>query len=553
MLDMIFEVGFNYCCRNFFGGNASSDNLSLKITANLLNELTSVTENCTLEFSGNWAKTLSFVQPGMDMKISATLPSDVSSWNECVVIQNLSCPEPVETRYVISKISIVETATDRYMEFDKSQRIVDCKINGSKKSTSDTAAFPNHWIAHKRSMVEKSPDVYRPLTSITQDVPVINVVVAFLSNSPPGPYKFSHPTDPYVRTHIHVCDLSFRNLKLAAIRAANDDMKDVPAFHLHLQIDRDVSTSALPFLTVGDVLSVHTVKPIFAQKQAWNLLHKQKKFGETKVKVWPIESDRSYDVEGASLGDTQMPPKVAQLRSWVKNRLVKDSLIGSNHVGKLADRDMWIGGHDVVCEIIRVNTYTNSVFVSDYSLVDGDTEVEVRIRTSQQRIGETMEFLFTHLEKILDDKQECFVLLRNVRSTTDRSVFCSLEHVTRVPKLCRDVQELLKRKQGLGDDVPVLPTIPDPTQKGLGMDEMIPKEWKDKVENRQPANLKESDGCVDSSSQIQFEFVEESQVSEEESVDNDTQYSDEASQLYPRRLKFDSQALRDAKKQKIRE
>ena len=550
MLDMIFEVGFNYCCRNFFGVNAAPDNLSLKLSANLLNELTNVTENCILEFSGNWAKILCFVQPGMDIKISAELPTDSSSWNECVVIQNLSCPEPVETRYVITQVSVIDTSTRRYIAFDKNQRIVECKIDG-RKSSSDMSVFPNHWISHKRSFVDKNPSAFRPLTSITQDVPVINVVVAFLANSPPGPYKFSHPTDPYVRTHVHVCDMSFRNLKLAAIRAANEDMKDVPAFHLHLQIDKDVATSALPWLTVGDVLMVYTVKPIFAQKQAWNLLHKQKKFGETRVKIYGIEDERKTDVEGNPVDGTSA--EVVELQSWVKNRLVKDTLVGSNHGGKLGEREIWIGGHDIVCEVVRVNNYTSSIFVTDYSLVDGETEVEVRIRTSQQRIGETLDYLFTHLEKIVGE-EDCYVLLRNVRTTTDKSVFCSLEHVTRVPKFCRDVQELLKRKEGLGDDLPVLPTIPEPTQKGLGMEDMIPKQWKETVGKKPTPKKDTGDGCVDSSSQIQFEFVdEESQSSDQENFHGETQLSDEASQLYPRQLKFDTNNMREGKRQKIRE
>ena len=551
MLEMIFEVGFNYCCRNFFGGNVTSDNLALKLSANLLNELTNVTENCILEFSGNWAKTLSFVQPGMDMKVSATLPTDSSSWNECVVIQNLSCPEPVETRYVISKISVIETVSRRYMEFDKNHRIVECKIDGQKTS-SDMSVFPNHWMSHKRSMVDKNLNAFRPLTSITQDVPVINVVVAFLANSPPGPYRFTHPTDPYVRAHVHVCDLSFRNLKLAAIRASNEDMKDVPAFHLHLQIDKDVVTSALPWLTVGDVMMVQTVKPIFAQKQAWNLLHKQKKFGETKIKIWKIESPHLVvDVEGNET-DGQCPPsEVTELQSWIKNRLIKDTLVGNNHGGKLGEREIWIGGHDVVCKITRVNNYTSSIFVTDYTLVDGEEEVEVRIRTSQQRIGETLEYLFTHLEGLIGT-EDCYVLLRNVRTTTEKSVFCSLEHVTRVPEFCRDVQDLLKRKDGLGDDVPVLPTIADPTQTGLGMEEMIPKEWKEAVKRGQERTKGTQDGCVDSSSQIQFEFVDaDTPSSDQENFGGDTQLSDEASQLFPRQLKFDTNTLRDSKRRKI--
>lgn len=549
MLEIIFEVGFNYCCRNFFGNNVSPDNLSLKLSANLLNELTDVTENCTLEFSGNWAKILSFVQPGMDIKLCAALPTDSSSWNECVVIQNLSCPEPVETRYDIIKISVIETLTRRYIEFDKNHRIIDCKIEGAKPS-SDMSGFPNFWMSHKRSMVEKSPNAFRPLTSITQDVPVINVIVAFLANSPPGPYKFSHPTDPYVRTHVHVCDMSFRNLKLSAIRAANEDMKNVPSFHLHLQIDRDVVTSALPWLTIGDVLMVHTVKPIFAQKQAWNLLHKQKKFGETKIVIWKNDAQTSVDVEGNKL-DVKMPKQVGELQAWIKNRLIKDSLIGSNHGGKFGEREIWIGGHDIVCEVVRVNTYTSSIFVTDYSLVGGEEEVEVRIRTSQQRIGETLEYIFTHLEGIVGE-DKCFVLLRNVRTCTDKSVFCSLEHVTRVPAYCWDVAELLKRKDGLGDDVAVLPTIPEPTQKGIGMDDMIPKEWKEVVRSKSMSPKLDVDkGCVDSSSQIQFEFVDETQVSEQENYYGDTQFSNEPSQLFPRQLNFDANLGRETKKQKV--
>ena len=547
MLEIIFEVGFNYCCRNFFGNNVSTDSLSLKLSANLLNELTDVTENCTLEFSGNWAKVLSFVQPGMDMKICASLPTDASTWNDCVVIQNMSCPEPVETRYDICKISVVETLTRRFIEFDKDHRIICCKIEGHK-ALSDMSGFPNFWMSHKRFMVEKSPKAFRPLTSITQDVAVINVIVAFLANSAPGPYKFSHPTDPYVRSHVHVCDMGFRNLKLSAIRAANEDMKNVPSFHLHLQIDRDVATSALPWLTVGDVLMVHTVKPIFAQKQAWNLLHKQKKFGETKIIVWKHDSGQGTDLEGNKV-EVKMPGEVAELQAWIKNRLVKDSLIGPNHGGKFGERGIWIGGHDIVCEIVRVNNYTSSIFVTDYSLVGGEDEVEVRIRTSQQRIGETLEYLFTHLEAIVNDSgdEKCFVLLRNVRTCTDKSVFCSLEHITRVPAYCRDVSELLKRKEG-GEDVGVLPTIPDPTQKGLGMDDMIPKEWKEVVRRKSTSQV---DGCVESSSQIQFEFVDETQVSDRENFNGDTQ-NDAASQLFPRQLNFDANMMvRESKKQKV--
>jgi len=595
MIEMIFEIGFNYCCRNFFGNTTANgtDNLNIKFSANLLNETTNVTENCVVEYSGEWAKILSFIVPGMDMKIVAKFPNDSSEWNNCVVVKNLSCPEPVEVRYEVDTVSIVEevgtlqtgrtASSRRLIVFDKNRKITTCKLIGGSTSGTGGAAtcgFPNYWMSSKRHIVDRDLNAFRPLTTITQDVPVINVIVGFISNSPPGAYKFSHPTDPYVRTHVHVSDMSYRNLKLSAIRTANDDMRDVPAFHLHLQIDKaDVNTSALPWLTVGDVLMVHTVKPVFAQKQAWNLLWKQKKFGQSNVKIWRIDSVQqdsgvAYDLEGNIVErGSAPPPAVVELQSWFRHRLTRDSLISANHQGNFAHRDIWIAGCDIVCEIKKVNRYTCSLFVSDGSR---DEIVEVRVRTSQQRINESMEYLFSRLEQFeaVDEghdfaptatqtvtrRESVYVLLRNVRTANDGSVFCSLEHVTRVPEFCFDVQQLHQRQQSL--TMTTKSQITDTNTsvvdgQGFGFSEMIPNVWQ---EPPKPAAVEKtsSAGCVDASSQIQFEYVEDTQYtddggaenSENSPLPNDTQCSEEMSQLYPRKLKFDA---RDVKKQRMGE
>ena len=543
-IEMIFEIGFNYCCRNFFSSSASVENLNLKLSANLLNEVTRITENCLVELSGDWARVLSFVEPGMDMKILAT-PASGGSWNECVMVRNLTCPDPVDSRFLLEQVSVVETHADkpnRFIAFGRDRRILECKVKGEGGKL---VQFPHHWMLAKRSMVDRTPGVFRALTTLTPDVAVVNVLVAFVANSAPGPYKFEHPTSMYVRTHVHVCDLSFRNLKLASIRTANDDSRDVPAFHLHLEIDKNVPTSALPWLTVGDVLAVETVKPIFAQKQAWNLLHKQKGFGETKVKIYPIDDRRKViDIEGNPV--SVLPdPRVQELRSWMKERLKRDSLVGTNQTGKLSGRQLWMNGRDAVVQVERINRHTNSIFVTDFSVTD---EVEVRVRSTQSNFAASLNYLFTHLEAGSGTQ---YLLLRNARvNTSDNTLLCSLEHVTNVPDFCFDVQELQRRKASQGspeEEAAVSQSVEDLLPESHM--QSGPSQWL----KADPVPVGEGSGCVDASSQVTFEFVEDDSDTASENVDQsvvDTQRSETTSQLIPQRLKFD-QSQRESKKPRV--
>ena len=565
-VEMIFEIGFNYCCRNYLSNSSFSvENLNLKLSANLLNEITNITEHCLIEFSGEWARTMSFVEPNMDMKIVGELPdsNNSSNWSDCVIIQNLSGPEPIETRYVISKVTVVETNPEgstklnRLIEFGKNRDVTNCRVVGGRPVASNMGVFPNYWRSRTRMYVDKTLGAYRPLTTITADVPVINVIVAFLANSPPGPYKFDHPTDPYVRTNIHVCDLSYRNLKLSAIRTGGDDFREVPAFHLHVQIDLDVETAALPWFCVGDVLQVHTVKPMFVQKQAWNLMHKQKRFGDTKVNVFSIEDGSVRDVQGAPVAGVTEPPQVAELRAWMKDRLSKDSIVGGTHEGKLANRDMWMNGRDSVARVERVNRYSNSVYVTDFSCED---LVEVKIRSSQQKFAESLNYLFTKLEEEEQRSGEggVYVLMRNLRcNTTDKTLYCSVEHVTKVPVFCFDVQELIRRKERLEagasqeevkTQTATQDSVPPATLNGpsFGFDQMIPTQWKESFNlgDKRPVACTQSaeSGCVDSSSQVTFEFVDDDEADAGEDRENvASQATDNLSQVIPTKLAFDTQ------------
>ena len=520
-VEMIFEIGFNYCCRNFFstpGGHASisAENLNIKFSANLLNEVTSITENCTLEFFGDWARVLSFIEPDMDMQIVGEIPSCCTpAWNDCVVIKNLACPEPVETRYLISGIVVVETPQDsqekscRYIQFDKDRKITECKLVGAKSShSSPSTIIPNYWMGHKRRLVDKTPNSFRPLTTITSDVAVINVVAAFIANSAPGPYKFSHPSAPYVRTHVQVCDLSYRNLRLGAIRTGGDDSRDVPSFHLHLEIDDDVSTTALPWLCVGDVLEVYTVKPVFAHKQTWNLLHKQKKFGDTKIYVHSILDGSVKDLRGTRLVMPEKSPKreIQTLQEWMRERLLKDSLVGSSLRGILSGRDLWFSGRDLVARVEKINRFTNSIFITDFSTPE---DVEVLVRSSQQNFTDALNYIFTKLE----NHKNAFVLFRNLRinSNDNNSLYCSVEHVTRVPDFCFDVQHLIKRQNETPKNEENKSPLKTGNQKSLSFSQMIPSQWKENLKLNGSPNMDDltQTGCVDANSQVQFEFVDD--------------------------------------------
>lgn len=529
-IEMIFEIGFNHCCRNLISNQAAADdNLTIKISCNLLNEITGLTENCLLEFFGSWARVLSFLGPGMDVKIVCQLPmeGDKTSWNDSVMVTNLSGPERIETRYTISKIIVVEThenRPNRYIEFDRKGKIVECKVKGGQME------FPNYWMDHKRRYVDKNNLAFRPLTTITADVPVINVAVAFVSNSPPGPYKFSHPTAPYVRTHVQVCDFSFKKLKLAAIRGGSDD---VPSYHLHLQIDEPVEPCALPWLCVGDVMQVNTVKPIFGQRQTWNLLHKQKNYGETKIKIWPIESsdERVVDIRGVRITDDQPVPKeIQELRDWVRERLLKDTLLSDMHKGRLAGRHEWFSGRDLVARVERINRHTSSLFVTDFSIQDEDP-VEVRVRSSQQNFASALEYLFEHVDKHNPAFNNLYVLLRNLRvNSADNTLYCSVEHVTRVPEFCKDVQDLITNKKGAKEEIPAsvrednpevknfTPAATQSTETTFSFNQFIPSQWRTALgmssSSCQETQATQS-GFVDSSSQVAFEFVDDDEEGDE--------------------------------------
>ena len=523
-VEMIFEIGFNYCCRNLFSGGSSvsSENLNIKFSANLLNEVTKLTENCSLEFFGDWARVLSFIEPNMDMQILGSLPSSLAGdiWNDCVVVKNFSCPEPIETRYLITKVVVVETKSEganRYIEFDKARKILECKLIDSHYQN-NAPQFPNYWMDHKRKFVDKVPGSLRPLTTITSDVPVINLVSAFVANSAPGPYKFSHPTAPYVRTHVHVCDYSYRNLRLAAIRTGGEESKDVPCFHLHLQIDQDVPTTALPWLCVGDVLEVSTVKPVFAHKQTWNLYHKQKNFGETKILVFSILDGAVSDIQGRPISPSPIPSvHVNTLREWMRERLLKDSLVGSALQGTLSGRDLWFSGRDLVARIDKINRYTNSIFVTDFTICKEDS-VEVRIRSSQQNFVDALNYLFTKLEKNEESCNIQYVLLRNLRiNSNDNSLYCSVEHVTRVPEFCFDVQQLIKR-QHEADQSQVPTTSSESGKSSFSFDQMIPSQWKENLKIQKSYCTEDltatQTACVEANSQIQFEFVDDTDENE---------------------------------------
>jgi hypothetical protein len=237
------------------------------------------------------------------------------------------------------------------------------------------------------------------------------------------------------------------------------------------------------------------------------------------------------------------------------------------------------------------------LFVTDYttrSSSDGGL-VEVRIRTSQQKINESMEYLFSRLTEFetgngeddfaptapLEDLKptqslgQLFVLLRNVRTCPDGTVFCSLEHVTRVPSFCWDVKELIQRKEaGVGDQTIEAGAVDgisagNSDSCGFGFGDKIPSQWEDIIDKKEDdiskervlcdKNLKQNNhGCVDVGSQIQFEFVDDTQFTDEENLtpleaQKDTQHSDEMSQLYPRKLKFESNPLKDRKRKKLQD
>lgn len=546
-VEMIFEIGFNYCCRNFFGISAmAEENLNIKFSANLLNEITNITENCVVEFSGEWAKTLSFLEPDMDLKIIGELPGE-TEWNNCVLIRNLSCPEPVETRYLIKKISIVETNREdrpvRFIEFGHDRKIKDCRVLSSQPTRTGTQGskgltFPNYWMNHKRHIVDHNSMAFRPLTTITQGVAVINVVGAFLSNTAPGPYKFDHRSDPYVRTHVQICDMSFRNLRLAAIRSSGDDCTDVPSYHLHLQIDQDVISAALPWLCVGDVLQVNTVKPVFAQKQCWNLYHKQKKFGDTKIKIHSIHGKDVTDIHG-NISEDIVPDQVRELQAWMRERLTKDSLLGPNHKGTLVNREIWLGGRDLVVKIVSANKFTNSITVVDYSSPE---EVEVRIRSSQQNFAEALKYLFTKIDN--EDINNLYCLLRNVRfNGNDNSLYCSVEHVTKVPEFCFDVQQFILKCNEAPQST-LENSQKEVAGPSFGFDKIIPTQWKEQLVC-DPAVIGETQtGCVDGSSQVEFEFLDDEAYTQADAASQEnlfSQASDELSQINPSKLISDSQ------------
>ena len=532
---MIFEIGFNHGCRNLVTNQpAEVDNLSIKFSCNLLNEVTGYTESCVVEYFGIWARVLSFAGPDMDMKIVGEFPdeSKKTAWNDSVMITNTAGPERIEARYIITKVIIIETHESRpnkYIEFDKKAKIVECK---TVPASNKPLEFPNYWMDHKRRYVDKNPMSFRPLTTITADVPVINVAVAFMSNSPPGPYKFSHPTAPYVRTHVQVCDLSFRQLRLAAIRGGGED---VPSYHLHVQMDENVEPLALPWLCVGDVMQVNTVKPVFAQRQTWNLLHKQKNFGDTKIKIWTVEGDKVVDITGkqVAVDPSSEPTEIKQLRQWIRERLLKDSLLSDLHKGTLAGRIEWFSGRDLVARIERINRYTNSLFITDFSTQEDDGLVEVRVRSSQQNFVDALNYLFSNIEKQDPKSNGLYVLLRNLRvNSADNTLYCSVEHVTRVPEFCKDVQDLiLRQQQSAGEPSQAeAATQKEATQvpsastndgtDGFSFDQMIPSQWKSglRLNNSQEIAASTQTGFVDSHSQVAFEFVDDDEESQSENV-----------------------------------
>ena len=543
-VEMIFEIGFNHACRNLTSNQSGDiDNLTIKFACNLLNEVTGYTENCLIEFFGVWARVLSFAGPGMDLKVVGELPSSATStvWNDSVLVSNLSGPERIETRYTISKVIVVETNPDRpnrYVEFDKKGKLFECKTMGRDGN----ADFPNYWMDHKRKYVDKTPLAFRPLTTITADVAVINVAVAFLANSPPGPYKFSHSTAPYVRTHVQVCDLSFRQLRLSAIRAATDD---VPCYHLHLQIDENVEPSLLPWLCVGDVLQVETVKPVFGQRQTWNLLHKQKNFGETKIKIWPIENasdDASIilDVQGKKSKETNQPPsEILELRRWARERLLKDSLLSDMHKGTLATRNEWFSGRDLVAKVEKINKYSNTIYITDFSSNNDDEPVEVRVRSSQQNFADALNYIFQHIERHKPTFNNLYVLLRNLRvNSSDNTLYCSVEHVTKVPEFCRDVQDLIKRREEMAcenrqsQETRVTEASPSPAtqeQSGFSFFQLVPTQWRNSfgVPGVEDPTQATQTGFADSNSQVALEFVDDEEVDNAENKDTNIASSEQ--------------------------
>jgi hypothetical protein len=274
-----------------------------------------------------------------------------------------------------------------------------------------------------------------------------------------------------------------------------------------VEIDEDVQTTALPWLCAGDVMQVNTVKPVFAQKQAWNLYHKQKGFGETKIKIWSIVDGKVRDVKGCELMQVPEPPEIAALRVWMRERLLKDSLVGGAHQGSLAGRDMWFSGRDLVARIERVNRYTNSIFVTDFS---ADEVVEIRVRSSQQNFTEALNYIFTKLEENGSVFGQ-FVLLRNLRlNASDNTLFCSVEHITRVPDFCFDVQQLGTRQ--VGKCAPSQEQVSGPSTQadaelnvqGFSFSEMIPTQWRESL--KVPTDASAS---VESTSKVAFEFVNE--------------------------------------------
>jgi hypothetical protein len=523
-VEMIFEVGFNHCCRNLVSNQPTEiDNLTIKLSCNLLNEVTGFTESCLVEFFGLWARVLSFLGPGMDLKIVGEFPKETEKtvWNDGVMITNTSGPERIEARYVISKVVVVETnesKPNRYIEFDRKAKLKECKTVPANVKNLD---FPNYWIDSKRRYVDKNPLAFRPLTSITADVPVINVAVAFISNSPPGPYKFSHPSAPYVRTHVQVCDLSFQQLRLAAIRGSTED---VPTYHLHLQIDENVEPDALPWLCVGDVMQVNTVKPVFAQRQAWNLLHKQKNFGDTKIKIWSVDSDEVLDLIGNKISGVVEPAEIKRLRDWIRERLLKDSLLSDLHRGVLVKRNDWFSGRDLVARVEKINRYTNSIYVTDFSLNEQEEEfVEVRIRSSQQNFTDALNYLFTHIEK--HQSKTLYVLMRNLRvNSADNTLYCSVEHVTRVPEICKDVQDLISTQQIANTQRTTQPetacTPGNVDNEGFAFNQMIPTQWRSalRLNNSQEMMASTQTGYVDSNSQVAFEFVDDDEEDQENAL-----------------------------------
>jgi hypothetical protein len=533
---MIFDIGFNHCCRNWYSKNMQVSDLNLRLTCNYMNQTTSVTEICILEFFGEWAKVLSFVQPGMDMKIEVGPPSG-SSYNDQFILRNLTSPELIESKFAILSVLISEHSSDPYrtIGFDSGRKLTSCE-----SSAPSLLPIPNHWQSHKRAMVEKIPSNYRPLTSITTDVAVINVIVGFIANAAPGPYKFTTGASDqsYVRTHAQVCDYGFRNLSLAGIR--NDDMRDVPCFHLHLQIDgAGAELKSLPWLTTGDVIVADPVKPWFVQKQVWNLLHKQKKFGDTKVLIFKIDDfDESKDklnvlnISGDSVSPSLPESSKTEIRSlqkWMKNRLAKESIVGSV-ISELNDRESWIGGRDIVARIISVNKFSCSIFVTDYSV---SVPVEVRLRTSQPKISDTMDFIFFQFAKYMNKEDVLHVLMRNVRSAPDGTVFCSIEHITRVPNFSFDAQRLNRREKGEVETTRKVETSVEEHAVPVNAQQM-PVEW-------QTSLFGSGDGgCVESGTQIEFDFVPDNDTQQNfDPNNNSSQVS--CSQLQPRELEFDSQ------------